>query len=104
MDSSEGFATGPAIGAAASEDGRDDSDASAQPPMESSGDCVSLIEGPPRCPIERARRLHRGIAVIRMHAATGEHQQLQQAARGLEITSLAILADERAPAKVASAA
>lgn len=42
-----------------------------------------------------AWRLHRGCATIRMHAATGGRQQLQEAAREMEMLSLHALADAR---------
>ena len=42
-----------------------------------------------------ARRLHRGLATIRMHAATCDRKHLQEAARELEMLSLHILAEER---------
>lgn len=55
-----------------------------------------------------ARRLHRGCATIRMHAATGDRQQLQDAAREVEMLALHVVAEERrrenAAAKQASAA
>lgn len=55
-----------------------------------------------------ARRLHRGLATLRMHAATGDRQQLQEAARELEMLALHVVAEERrrenAAAKRASAA
>ncbi|RTL19669.1 MAG: hypothetical protein EKK55_18990 [Rhodocyclaceae bacterium] len=42
-----------------------------------------------------ARRLHRGCATIRMHAATGDRKQLQEAAREMEMLALHVLADAR---------
>lgn len=55
-----------------------------------------------------ARRLHRGLATIRMHAATCDRKHLQEAARELEMLALHILAEERGresrAAKKASAA